>query len=334
MGDHYLNMNFLVDRSTTSNNVCIFVKYLTTIILKMIKKLDDMFEVLKAQEKKRLVAAFANDSHTISAVSEAIDLGLVTGTLVGDELTIAKTCELEGIDMAKFTIVHEPDEMKAATKAVALINDGKGNLLMKGLVSTDKYMRAILNKETGLMNPGAVLSHVTVIENANYHKLLIVGDVAIIPAPEIKEKIAIVKYLIQVARSLGIKEPKVAIIGATEQVSIKMVSTTDAAIISKMADRGQIQGGFVDGPLALDVAIDKESAEIKKISGKVAGDADCLVFPNIETGNVFYKTNTKLAQSELGAIVMGARVPAVLSSRGDSTKTKLYSIALAALVAK
>jgi phosphate butyryltransferase len=300
----------------------------------MIKKLDDMFEVLKAQGKKRLVAAYANDAHTITAVSQAIDLGLVTGTLVGDEMAIIKVCREEGIDIAKFTIVHEPDEMKAATKAVELINQGAGNLLMKGLVSTDKYMRAILNKEKGLMNPGAVLSHVTVIQNDNYHKLLIVGDVAIIPLPEINEKIAIVKYLIQVAQSLGIKEPKVAIIGATEQVSLKMVSTTDAAIISKMADRGQIQGGFVDGPLALDVAIDKESAEIKKISGKVAGDADCLVFPNIEAGNVFYKTNTKLAHSELGAIVMGARVPAVLSSRGDSTKTKLYSIALAALVAK
>ncbi|OFY48110.1 MAG: phosphate butyryltransferase [Bacteroidetes bacterium GWF2_41_31] len=300
----------------------------------MIKKLDDMFEVLKAQGKKRLVAAYANDAHTITAVSQAIDLGLVTGTLVGDEMAIIKVCREEGIDIAKFTIIHEPDEMKAATKAVELINQGAGNLLMKGLVSTDKYMRAILNKEKGLMNPGAVLSHVTVIQNDNYHKLLIVGDVAIIPLPEINEKIAIVKYLIQVAQSLGIKEPKVAIIGATEQVSLKMVSTTDAAIISKMADRGQIQGGFVDGPLALDVAIDKESAEIKKIAGKVAGDADCLVFPNIEAGNVFYKTNTKLAQSELGAIVMGARVPAVLSSRGDSTKTKLYSIALAALMAK
>lgn len=300
----------------------------------MIKRLDDMFEVLKAQEKKRLVAAYANDSHSISAVSQAIDLGLVSGTLVGDEETIAKVCKEEGIDITKFKIVHEPDEMKAATKAVALINEGAGNLLMKGLVSTDKYMRAILNKETGLMNPGAILSHVTVIENENYHKLLIVGDVAIIPAPELKEKIAITNYLIQVAQSLGIKEPKVALIGASEQISPKMPSSIDAAIISKMAERGQIQGGLIDGPLALDIAIDKESAEIKKMTGSVAGDADCLVFPNIESGNVFYKTNTKLAKSELCAIVVGARVPAVLSSRGDSTKTKLYSIALAALTAK
>lgn len=300
----------------------------------MIKKLDDMFQVLKAQEKKILVAAYANDSHSISAVSQAIDLGLVAGTLVGDEQIIAQVCQEEGIDINKFRIVHESDEMKAAEKAVALINAGEGNLLMKGLVSTDKYMRAILNKEKGLMNPGAVLSHVTVIENANYHKLLVVGDVAIIPAPEIKEKIAITNYLIHVAKSLGVEKPKVALIGASEQVSLKMQSSIDAAIIAKMADRGQIKGADVDGPLALDVAIDMESAQIKKLSGQVAGDADCLVFPNIEAGNVFYKTNTKLAGSELGAIVVGARVPAVLSSRGDSTKTKLYSIALAALTTK
>jgi len=300
----------------------------------MIKKLDDMFHVLKAQEKKILVAAFANDSHSISAVSQAIDLGLVSGTLVGDEQSIAQVCRDEGIDINKFRIVHEPDEMKAAEKAVELINAGEGNLLMKGLVSTDKYMRAILNKEKGLMNPGAVLSHVTVMENANYHKLLIVGDVAIIPAPELKEKIAITNYLIHVAKSLGIEKPKVALISASELVSPKIQSSVDAAIMAKMADRGQIKGAFVDGPLALDVAIDLESAQIKKLSGCVAGDADCLLFPNIESGNVFYKTNTKLANSELGAIVVGARVPAVLSSRGDSTKTKLYSIALAALSSK
>jgi phosphate butyryltransferase len=300
----------------------------------MIKRLDDMFEVLKKHENKRLVAAFANDSHTIGAVSKAVDMGIVAATLVGDKDIIASVCKSEGIDTGKFEIVHEPDEMKAAYRAVALINEGKGNLLMKGLVSTDKYMRAILNKENGLMNQGAVLSHVTVMENSNYHKLLIIGDVAIIPAPEIKEKIAITNYLISVSHALGIEKPKVALIAATEQVSMKMQACVDAAIISKMADRGQIKGAFVDGPLALDVAIDKESAEIKKLKSNVAGDADCLVFPNIESGNVFYKANTKLAKGEQGAIVVGARVPAVLSSRGDSIKTKLYSIALAALSAK
>ncbi|MDP3444310.1 MAG: phosphate acyltransferase, partial [Ignavibacteria bacterium] len=244
-----------------------------------ITKLDQMFEVLKSSKKKRLVAAYANDEHSISAVNMAIDLGLVEGTLVGDSKEIERVCKEHNIDISKFTIVHEADELKAAIKAVELINNGEGNLLMKGLVSTDKYMKAILDKEKGLMAKGAVLSHVTVMENPNYHKLLIVGDVAILPAPELPEKIAITNYLINTAIALGIEKPKVALIAASEQVSIKMPACVDAAIISKMADRGQIKNAWVDGPLALDVAIDKESAEIKKVGGNVAGDADCLVFP-------------------------------------------------------
>lgn len=235
----------------------------------MITKLDQMFEVLKSRKKKRLVAAYANDEHTISAVSMAIDLGIIEGTLVGDENEIRKVCKALDIDPSRMTIVHEADEMKATEKAVELINNGEGNLLMKGLVSTDKYMRAILNKDKGLMDKGAVLSHVTVMENPFYHKLLTVGDVAILPAPELGEKIAITNYLIKTAKALGIEMPKVAIIAASEQVSPKMPACVDASIISKMADRGQIKGAYVDGPLALDVAIDKESADIKKVGGMV-----------------------------------------------------------------
>jgi phosphate butyryltransferase len=300
----------------------------------MITKLDDMFTHLKSLPSKRLVAAFANDAHTIGAVNKAVEMGLIEATLVGDKNAIATVCEKEDIDITRFRIVHETDEMKAARTAVALINRGEGAILMKGLVSTDKYMRAILDKENGLLPPRAVLSHVTVMENPNYHKLLFYGDVAIIPQPELKEKIAITNYVIKAAQALGVEKPKVAVIAATEQVSPKMPACVDAALISKMADRGQIKGAYIDGPLALDVAIDKESAEIKKLGGEVPGNADCLVFPNIESGNVFYKTNTKLAKSELGAMLVGAKVPAVLSSRGDSIKTKLYSIALAALSAR
>jgi phosphate butyryltransferase len=204
---------------------------------------------------------------------------------------------------------------------------------MKGLVSSDKYMRAILDKERGLMDPGAILSHVSVIENSRYPKLIVCADVAVIPQPDLKEKIAILQYLIRTARALGIERPKVAILAASEQVLPKMQACVDAAILAKMSERGQIQGAVVDGPLALDAAIDRESAEIKGLSGEVAGDADCLLFPNIESGNVFYKTNTKLAGAELGAIVAGARAPAILSSRGDTVKTKMYSIALGALTA-
>lgn len=298
-----------------------------------ITKLDQMFDALKGKEKKRLVAAFANDAHTIEAVSEAIDHGLIEASLVGDEAIIRSVCKELHIDPAKFHIVQEAKDSKAAALAVKLINQGEGNLLMKGLITTDQYMRAILNKEEGLMDPGAILSHVTVMESPNYHKLLIVGDVAIIPLPDIKQKIAITQYLIRTAHALGIARPKVAILAASEQMLPGLPACVDGAILSKMADRGQIKGAIIDGPLALDVAIDKESADIKKLTGEVAGDADCILFPNIEAGNVMYKANTKLAGGEQGAIVMGARVPAVLSSRGDSMKTKLYSIALAALVA-
>jgi len=299
-----------------------------------VEKLDQLFEILRSKPKKRLVAAFANDAHTIEAVSMAVDMGIVEATLVGDEATIKKVCAEHKIDPSKFKIVQETDEMKAANKAVELINKGEGDVLMKGLVSTDKYMRAILNKETGLLPPKAVLSHVTVVQVPTYPKLLIVGDVAIIPAPDLPQKVAITEYLIKTAHSLGIERPKVALLAATEQMSAGMQACIDAAIISKMADRGQIKGAFVDGPLALDVAIDKESAEVKKVTGEVAGDADCIMFPNIESGNVFFKACTKLAKGELGAMVMGAKVPCVLTSRGDSVQSKMYSIALAANAAK
>ena len=207
---------------------------------------------------------------------------------------------------------------------------------MKGLLSTDKYMRAILNKEAGLM-PGKkndMLTHMAVFEVPAYHKLLVCSDVAVMPAPDLKQKQTILTYLINTAKSLEIAKPKVAVLAATEQVSTGMQACVDAAIISKMGDRGQIKGAIVDGPLALDVAINAESAKTKKVGGEVAGDADCLLFPNIESGNVFYKACTKFAGAELACMVVGAKVPCILTSRGDSAKTKLYSIALAALNAK
>ncbi len=299
----------------------------------MITKLEQIIDVLKNSEKKRLVAAYANDSHTIGAAYDAIKHGIVEATLVGDKDIIAKTCEEHNFDINKFKVVHEPNEIKAAQKAVELINNGEGDMIMKGLVSTDKYMRAILNKEKGLMPPKAVLSHVTVVENPKYHKLLVCSDVAVIPQPDLSQKMAITNYVVNVARALNIEKPKVALLAASEQVLPKMEACVDASIISKMADRGQIKNAYVDGPLALDVAIDKEAAAIKKLESHVAGDADCLVFPNIESGNVFYKVNTKLADAKLAAMVVGAKCPAILSSRGDSVETKLYSIALAALTA-
>jgi len=301
----------------------------------LITKLDQMFDMLKSKTKKRLVAAYANDAHTIGAISGAIDMGIVEATLVGDEATIKQVCAEHKIDVKKFKIVQEADDVKATEKAVELINKKEGDVLMKGLVTSDKYMRAILHKEKGLMSsPNAILSHVSVIEVPAYHKLLIVSDVAIIPLPDLKQKIAQTNYLIQTAHALGNDNPKVAILAATEQMSNGMPACVDAAIISKMADRGQIKGAIVDGPLAMDVCINKECCEIKKLKSPVGGDADCILFPNIESGNVFFKSSTSLCGGELGAVVFGAKVPCVLTSRGDSEKTKLYSIALAACLAK
>lgn len=299
-----------------------------------ITKLDQLVELAKTKTKKRLVAANANDAHTIEAVYAAVELGVIDATLVGNPEEIEKVCKEHNFDMSKFKIVPEYMDTKAAALSCELINNGEGDILMKGLLPTDKYMRAILNKEKGLCPPKATLSHVTVIENPAYHKLLVVGDVAVIPAPEFKEKQAILRYLIETAKAIGIEKPKVAVLAATEQVSVGMQACVDAALLAAMGNRGQIGDAYIDGPLSLDIAIDKETAQIKKFKGEVAGDADCLLFPNIESGNIFYKCCTKFNHAELGAVLKGAKVPCVLSSRGDSAKTKMYSITLASLLAK
>ena len=299
----------------------------------MITNFNDIFSALKGREnKKRMVAAWGVDDHTISAASLAIDEGLVEVTLVGDAEMIARVCEAEGIDVNKFTVVHNPVELKAVSQAVQMVKDGEGDFLMKGLCSTDKFLRAILNKETGLLPPKGTLTHCAVFEMPSYHKLLFVGDVAVIPAPDLKQKQVIMDFLVKTAKAVGVETPKVAIIAATEQVLSSQPATLEAALLAKMADRGQIKGCVADGPLALDVALDMESAQIKGVQSPVAGDADCLLFPNIESGNVFYKANSKLVPGTRQAgILVGAKVPCVLSSRADSTDTKLNSIAVAAM---
>ena len=294
---------------------------------------NEIFSHLQGRDvKKKMVAAWGVDDHTISAASQAIDLGLVDVILVGDQAIIEQVCRQENIDMAKFTIVHNPVELKAVAQAVQMVKDGEGDFLMKGLCSTDKFLRAILNKETGLLPPKGILTHCAVFEIPQYGKLLFVGDVAVIPAPDLKQKQVIMECLVKTAKSVGVQIPKVAIIAATEQVLPSQPATMDAAQLAKRADRGQIKGCVADGPLALDVALDSESAQIKGLVSPVAGDADCLLFPNIESGNVFYKANSKLVPGVRQAgILVGAKVPCVLSSRADSTDTKLNSIAVAAM---
>ena len=299
----------------------------------MLTGFDQIFEELRGRgSKKRMVAAWGVDSHTVAAAGKAVEAGLADVTLVGDEALIAKACLEEGIDASVFTIVHNPDEMSSVSQAVQMIREGQGDFLMKGLCSTDKFLRAILNKETGLLPPKGTLTHCGVLEIPQYHKLLFVGDVAVIPAPDFKQKQVIMDYLVKTAKAVGVETPKVAVIAATEQVLPSQPATIEAAMLAKMADRGQVKGCIVDGPLALDVAIDQESVEIKGLVSPVAGDADCLLFPNIESGNVFYKVNSKLVPDVRQAgILVGAKVPCVLSSRADSIDTKLNSIAVAAM---
>lgn len=279
-----------------------------------------------------MVAAWGVDSHTIAAAAKAVELGLADVTLVGDQDMIAEACKEEGVDIAAFTIVHNTNEIQSVAQAVQMIREGQGDFLMKGLCSTDKFLRAILNKETGLLPPKGTLTHCTTLEIPSYHKLLFVGDVAVIPAPDFKQKQIIMDCLVKTAKAVGVEKPKVAILAATEQVLTSQPATIEAAMLSKMVERGQIKGCIADGPLALDVAIDQESVEIKGLVSPVAGDADCLLFPNIESGNVFYKANSKLVPGvKQSGILVGAKVPCVLSSRADSIDTKLNSIAIAAM---
>ena len=299
----------------------------------MLTTFEQIYAELRSRgSRKRMVAAWGVDGHTVAAAGKAIELGLADVTLVGDENLIAQACKDEGMDMTAFTIVHNENEQDSIKEAVRMVREGEGDFLMKGLCSTDKFLRAILNKETGLLPPKGTLTHCTTLEIPSYHKLLFVGDVAVIPAPDLKQKQIIMECLVKTAQAVGIAKPKVAILAATEQVLPSQPASIEAAILSKMVDRGQIKGCIADGPLALDVAIDQESVAIKGLVSPVAGDADCLLFPNIESGNVFYKTNSKFVEGVRQAgILVGAKVPCVLSSRADSIDTKLNSIAVAAL---
>ena len=301
----------------------------------MITKLNEVVEAALKSGRKRLAVAYGQDSHTIEAVYDAYKEGLVEPTLYGDKLVIEKVCAELNIPVTAFNIVDVKKDTDAIAMAVASVKAGTADVLMKGLVSTDKYMRGILNKEKGLVPPKGILTHVSLVELPSYHKLLVISDVAIIPAPDFKQKQMQIKFLAETANQLGIATPKIACISATEQVLPTVQSNLECAILAKMGDRGQLGNVMVDGPLSLDVALYKEVAEHKKVKGSaIAGDVDCLLFPNIESGNVFFKAASHIGGGELAAIVKGAQAPCVLTSRGDSALSKKYSIAMACLAAK
>lgn len=301
----------------------------------MITKLKEIVEAARTRGRKRLAVAYGNDAHTLTAVYEAWKEGLVEPTVFGDKAAILAVCREEGLEATAFAIVDEKSDVRCVEMAVAHVANGGADVLMKGLVSTDKYMRGILNKEAGLFPPKGTLSHVSVIELPGRDRLLCVADVAVIPQPDFKQKTVLIKYLAQTAHSLGIDKPLIACIAPSEQVLPAIPSSAEGAILAKMADRGQLGQVIVDGPLSLDVALYPEAVREKKVQGSaVAGKADCLLFPNIESGNVFFKAATHIGGAEVAAIVVGTKVPCVLTSRGDTARTKLYSIALACLQAK
>lgn len=301
----------------------------------MITRLAEIVEEARRRGPRRLAVAYAQDAHTLTAVYKAWSEGLVKPILFGDKDEIYRVCAEGNIDTAAFEIDNETSDKKCVDMAVNAVATGRADILMKGLVSTDKYMRGILNKDAGLFPPKGTLSHVAVVELPSYHKLLALSDAAVIPAPDFKQKTILIKYLTDVSNVLGIEKPKIACMAPSEQVLPSVPSSTEAAILAKMGDRGQLGRVIVDGPLSLDVALYKDVAEEKKVKGSsVAGDADCLLFANIESANVFFKSATHFGNAEVAAVVVGTKVPCVLTSRGDTATTKLYSIALASLLAK
>src|SRR5664280_353626 len=238
-----------------------------------------------------------------------------------------------GIDYNIFTLMEADNESHASTEAVRLAKEDKADIVMKGLIGTDKFLRAILNKENGLMLPDAVLSYVCALEIPAYHKLLFITDPAVIPFPDLDQKIAMAGYAIEMANRFGIDKPKIALISATEKMGRHFESSVDYSIMCKMADRNQIANCIMDGPLDIFLACDKKSTEIKGVDTPVNGDADILLFPSLESSNPFYKGLMLFADGELAGLIRGTEKPVIVMSRSESEKSKYYCIALSCLMA-
>ncbi|WP_294189572.1 phosphate butyryltransferase [uncultured Clostridium sp.] len=299
----------------------------------MSKNFDDL--LLRANEisNKKVAVAVAQDEPVLEAIKLAKEKGIADAILVGDMKAIKKIADKINMDLSDYEIVNEPNVKKASLEAVRLVSTGKADMVMKGLVDTATFLRSVLNKEVGLRT-GKLMSHVAVFEVEGLDRLILLTDAAFNTYPDIKGKIQILNNSVDVAHACGIKMPKVAAVCAVEVVNPDMQATIDAALLAKMNDRGQIKGCIVDGPLALDNALSVEAAEHKGITGKVAGKADIILLPNIETANVMYKTLTYTAKTRNGGLLVGTSAPVILTSRADNFETKVNSIALAALVAE
>ncbi len=297
-----------------------------------IVKLDDLLSI-NYQEKMKLAVVSAHDEEVLEAVVEAMRLGIVEPILIGDREKIQEILIEFKLNPDEFNIIHEKDLGKAAEIGVKLVSENKADFLMKGLVDTGTLMKAVLNKEWGLRTD-SLLSHVMVYEVGNYSKLIYLTDGGMNLYPNVEQKIKIIENAVQVVKTLGKDTVKVACLAAKEKEDPKMSATVDAAALKKKFEEGGFSSGtIVEGPMALDLAISKEAAQIKSFKSEVAGDADILLVPNIEMGNGIGKSITYFAGGKSAGIIMGAKVPIVLTSRADSHESKLYSIALGSVIA-
>ncbi len=294
----------------------------------MLKTISDLYKIAESNKQKKILAvAVANDKHALGAVADATKLGFVTPILAGDKSKIIEIAKLVEFDLTGIEIIDEKDKDICVKHCVTLVNQGKADILMKGNVPTANLLKGVLNEEWGLKK-GSLLSHLAVFELPNYHKLIGITDAAMNIEPILKERIGIINNAVEYFTAMGISNPKVAILAAVETVNEKMQATIDAAILSKMNDRSQIKSCLIDGPLAFDNAMSKESSKHKGIESEVAGDADILIVPDIEAGNILYKA-LSFSKSKAAAVILGAKAPIVLTSRSDSEETKLNSIVLA-----
>ncbi|MBS4013206.1 MAG: bifunctional enoyl-CoA hydratase/phosphate acetyltransferase [Bacteroidetes bacterium] len=297
----------------------------------MLKNLSDLHKLAKSNTKKKLVMAAAHDQDAISAVLNAWKNGIIDVILVGDEKKIREIEKSCSYDLSAFEVINEPDVDKAAAISVKMVSEKKADILMKGALGTPNLLRAVLNKEWGLRS-GELLSHLALFEIPAYHKILALTDAAMNIAPDITGKVSLINNSVGFLNKLGLEKPKVALLSAAETVSFQMKSSTEAAIITKMNDRGQIKNCIIDGPLAFDNAVSEKSAKKKGIVSPVAGDADLLVADDIDAANAIYKTFIYFSGAKIAAVIVGAAAPIVLTSRADTDQAKLDSIAMAAAV--
>lgn len=299
-----------------------------------IKNFDELIAHLSSKgEKKRVAVVCATDPSTQYAVGKALEGGFITATFVGGRAEIEANAELMA-QKDNFTIMDATDQDDAAAKAVALVREGHADVLMKGLINTDNMLRAVLNKETGILPKGRVLTHIAAAQIPTYKKILFFTDAAVIPYPTQEQRIEQVRYVADMARSFGVEEPRIALIHSSEKVQEKHFPfTVGYPEIIEMANKGEFGKCIVDGPTDLKCACSIEALKKKGLSSPINGEADALIFPDIEAGNAFYKAVTLFSHASMAAALRGPLAPVVLTSRGDSKESKLYSLALAVITA-